>query len=83
MIGEDSLIYSPENLFHQTQNGELKLGYYSVRFYVDGNGSLAKEPTDCIEEFYMSPSGGTLRDRNMNIVIYSAKFDKYKGYGKI
>lgn len=31
---------------------------------------------------FISPSGGTLRDSSMNIVMYSAKYDKYKGYGK-
>ena len=32
--------------------------------------------------FYLSPSGGTLRDTELNIVLYSAKFDIYKGLGR-
>ncbi|MEY3314112.1 MAG: hypothetical protein ACK5F4_07510 [Ignavibacteria bacterium] len=79
---EDLRIFSHENLLKQSQHSELKLGYYTVHFYVDSPGVPSKHVTDKIEQFYLSPSGGTLRDSSMNIVMYSAKYDKYKGYGK-
>ena len=79
---EDLLIFSHENLLKQTQHSELILGYHTVHFYVDSPGVPSKHITNSIEKFYLSPSGGTLRDSSMNIVMYSAKYDKYKGYGK-
>lgn len=79
---QDLLIFSHEHLLQQAQESELQLGYHIVRFYVDAPGVPAKHKTDVIESFYLSPSGGTLRDKFMNIVMYSAKYDKYKGYGK-
>ncbi len=78
----DYHIYSPENLLTQIQTAPFHLGYYSLQFYVDENGVLTKETTNTLGNFYLSPSGGTLRDEELNIVLYSAKFDKFKGYGK-
>ncbi|HYF04195.1 MAG TPA: hypothetical protein VEC36_12500 [Patescibacteria group bacterium] len=74
--------FSHENLVKQTETAEQQLGYYIVHFYVDEAGVISKEKTDIIGQFFLSPSGGTLRDKDMNIVTYSAKYDKYKGYGK-
>ncbi|MBC8124625.1 MAG: hypothetical protein H7X70_02720 [Candidatus Kapabacteria bacterium] len=79
---EDALVYSPENLISQATTATEHLGYKLVRFYVDDKGLLAKQPTDRIDNFYLSPSGGTLRDADLNIVLYSAKFDIYKGFGR-
>lgn len=76
------LVYSPENLLIQARTAEEKLGYKIVHFYVDSQGLLAKSVTDTIAQFFLSPSGGTLRDSALNIVLYSAKFDLYKGFGK-
>ena len=79
---EDLRIFSHVNLLKQSQHSELKLGYYTVHFHVDSPGVPSKHVTDKIEQSYLSPCGGTLRDSSMNIVMYSAKYDKYKGYGK-
>ncbi|MCS7000741.1 MAG: hypothetical protein RML15_05575 [Bacteroidota bacterium] len=79
----DIFVYSPENLFRQIETAPFELGYYTVRFYVDQHGRLARKPTDRIATFYYSPSGGTLRDENLNIVLYSARLDRYKGYGRL
>lgn len=75
-------VYSQENLLLQAQQVPLHMGYRLLKFYVTPDGSLAKEPTETLATFYYSPSGGTLRDEAMNIVHYSAKFDKFKGLGK-
>ena len=94
-MNNDLMVFSHENLLQQAQESELQLGYHilsfydffisgmiSLTFYVDAPGVPAKRITDATESFYLSPSGGTLRDSSMNIVMYSAKYDKYKGYGK-
>lgn len=79
----DLHLFSPENLLSQAAQTPLTLGYHTVKFYVNADGLLAKEPTGRLGKFYLSPSGGTLRDEHMNIVLYSAKYDKFKGYGKL
>lgn len=66
----------------QAEQTPLQLGYHHLTFYVDEHGTLAKENTGTLAEFYYSPSGGTLRDSDLNIVLYSAKFDKFKAIGK-
>lgn len=79
----DLYLYSPENLLAQAAGAEEHLGYKILRFYVDDVGILAKTETARCATFYLSPSGGTLRDENLNIVLYSAKFDLYKGFGRV
>jgi hypothetical protein len=76
-------VYTPEHLIAQVAEAPRHLGYSILQFYVDEHGLLSKEPTDTIRTFYLSPSGGTLRDEDMNIVLYSAKFDIYKGFGRL
>jgi hypothetical protein len=78
----DLRIYTPEHLLAQAATAPEHLGYRIVTFYVDENGGLAKEERAQTATFYYSPSGGTLRDEHLNIVLYSAKFDLYKGYGR-
>ena len=78
----DLLVYSPENLIAQAAVAADTLGYKLVQFYVDEKGLLAKCPTEHVGTFDLSPSGGTLRDMELNIVLYSAKFDIYKGLGR-
>lgn len=78
----DTFLYSPESILAQAADAQEHLGYKLVRFYVDEKGLLAKHPTDRIDTFYLSPSGGTLRDAELNIVLYSAKYDLYKGLGR-
>jgi hypothetical protein len=81
---ESSLyLYSPENLMKQASTAQEHLGYKILTFYIDADGSLAKVPSSSTGTFYLSPSGGTLRDKDLNIVLYSAKYDLYKGLGKI
>lgn len=75
----DLYIYSEENLLEQLKESKYELGFYRVKFYTL-NCQLASEKTNTISEFYLYPSGGTLRDENMNIVLYSSKFDTYRGF---
>ncbi len=57
----------------------MTLGFFKVRFYTI-NGILSNKETPEVSEFYLYPSGGTLRDANFNIVFYSSKFDTYRGF---
>jgi len=76
----DIYIYSEENLQKQIEQGNYELGFYRVKFYVNEIGLLANSKTEYISEFHLYPSGGTLRDKNMNIVLYNSKFDTYRGF---
>lgn len=78
----DIYVFSERNLLAQLEHAPTQLGYKIVRFYVDTNGIVAKEKTDATDIFYLSPSGGTLRDKNLNIVLYSARYDIYKELAK-
>jgi len=79
---QDLHVYSPESVHGQAADAKEHLGYKILSFYVDDKGHLAKGPTSQLATFYLSPSGGTLRDADLNIVVYSAKFDLYKGFGR-
>lgn len=78
----DIHIFSEESLRTQILTAECKLGTYILTFYADEKGGLAKTVTDALETFYYMPSGGTIRDKNMNLVTYSARFDAYKDLAK-
>ena len=76
---QDVLLFTEENIHEQLKTARFQLGYYTLRFY-----SLNQRPvnrvTDSVSEFYLYPSGGTLRDSNFNIVLYSSRFDTYRGF---
>ncbi|MCX8011365.1 MAG: hypothetical protein N3A61_09445 [Ignavibacteria bacterium] len=78
---DDIYIYSVQNALEQIKNSKLQMGFYRLKFYTK-DGKLAQEKTDTLSEFYLYPSGGTLRDSNFNIVLYDSRFDKYKGFIK-
>ncbi len=79
----DIHLFSEETLRKQIETAETKLGYKLVQFYVDEHGVLSKTVTSTTAPFYLSPSGGTLRDSNFNLVTYSARYDMYKGLGRL
>lgn len=72
-------IFSEDNLLTQIENSNYELGFYKVEFYTE-NEKLSSSMTNELSEFYLYPSGGTLRDKNFNIVFYSSKFDTYRGF---
>ena len=75
----DTFIYSHESVFEQLKTAVYELGYFRLLFYTQ-DGLLAKSSTDTISEFFLYPSGGTLRDAQMNIVLYDSKYDFYRGF---
>lgn len=75
----DLKIFSEENLLMQLETAKYELGFYRVKFY-SKNGLPVDTETENIDEFYLYPSGGTLRDKNLNIIFYSSKYDTYRGF---
>jgi hypothetical protein len=78
-MNNDLLLFSEENMFKQIAEGEFTLGFYKLKFFT-ANGIPSPKETGTVSEFYIYPSGGTLRDSNFNIIGYYAKFDTYKGF---
>lgn len=72
-------LFNDENIFGQLKVAPFTLGYYTLKFYTE-NGKPINRVTDTISEFYLYPSGGTLRDSSFNIVFYDSRFDTYRGF---
>lgn len=72
-------LFKDENIFVQLQTAQFTLGYYTLKFYTE-NGKPVNKVTDIISEFYLYPSGGTLRDSDFNIIFYDSRFDTYRGF---
>jgi hypothetical protein len=75
----DPYLYNDENVFRQLETAPYQLGYYTLRFYCD-QGQPVNRVTGRISEFYLYPSGGTLRDETFNILWYDSRFDTYRGF---
>ncbi|MBR9977759.1 MAG: hypothetical protein KFH87_06680 [Bacteroidetes bacterium] len=73
---DDVYHYSIENVRTQIAAQSAVLGVYELRFYVEG-GRPSRENTGQVDTFYYYPSGGTIRDRDMNIMYYEPKLDIY------
>ncbi len=71
--------FNPEGLAEQLKTAPFGLGYYTLRFYTE-HGKPVNRVTDTIEEFYLYPSGGTLRDSSFNIVFYDSRYDTWRGF---
>lgn len=76
---DTTLLFKDENIFLQLETALFTLGYYTLRFYSE-RGKPVNKVTDTIAEFYLYPSGGTLRDSNFNIIFYDSRFDTYRGF---
>lgn len=75
----DVHLFTDENLLLQLETAPFTLGYYTLRFYTEG-GKPVNKITDTLSEFYLYPSGGTLRDSTFNLVFYDSRFDTYRGF---
>jgi len=75
----DPFLFTDENLLEQLKTAPFTLGYYTLQFYTD-NGQPVNRITGTVSEFYLYPSGGTLRDSTFNIVFYDSRFDTYRGF---
>ncbi len=75
----DIYLFNDNNIIEQLKIVPYTLGYYTLKFYTE-NGKPVNKVTDKIAEFYLYPTGGSLRDSNSNIVFYKSRFDTYRGF---
>ncbi len=78
-MSDDLFIFTEAHLHKQLESAPFTKGFYTVTFYTN-NGQLAREETGTLSEFYLYPSGGTLRDSSFNLVFYDSQFDTYRGF---
>lgn len=76
----DVRLFSEEHLLAQLATAPYRNGYFTVEFYTDERGRPSRKPTERVEVFYLYPSGGTLRDKDFNLLWYDAQFDTYRGF---
>ncbi|MGA9115935.1 MAG: hypothetical protein WB626_04100 [Bacteroidota bacterium] len=79
MTPDDPCLFRDENILRQLETAPFSLGFYTLRFYTE-NGKPVNRVTPVLGEFYLYPSGGTLRDASFNIVFYDSRFDTYRGF---
>ena len=79
--GEASEVYlfTYDNMLAQLETAPFTLGYYTLRFYSE-SGKPVNRVTATVSEYYLYPSGGTLRDSTFNLVFYDSRFDTYRGF---
>ncbi len=75
----DLRLFTKENIVEQLKTASFSLGYYTLHFYTE-RGKPVNRVTGTIEEYYLYPSGGTLRDGSFNIIFYDSAFDIYRGF---
>jgi hypothetical protein len=75
----DFFLFNDTNMMEQLKTAPFTLGFYVLKFYTQ-DGKPVNKVTDVISEFYLYPSGGTLRDNKFNIVCYDSRFDTYRGF---
>jgi len=71
--------FTEEHIARQLETAPFTLGFYTLRFYAE-EGRPVNKVTDSIVDFYLYPSGGTLRDSRFNIILYDSRFDTYRGF---
>jgi hypothetical protein len=79
-VTQDLRQFSDEHVLEQLNTALFQNGYFTLEFYADELGRPSRKPTDRVEVFYLYPSGGTLRDKDFNLLWYEAKFDTYRGF---
>jgi hypothetical protein len=75
----DLFRFTEDNIVAQLQTAPYTLGYYTLQFYTE-EGKPVNKVTDTLSEYYLYPSGGTLRDSSFNIVFYDSRFDTWRGF---
>ena len=76
----DLRLFNHENILEQLASAEFKNGYYVLEFYADDSNRPSSVPTSTISEFYLYPSGGTLRDSKFQLLFYDSAYDLYRGF---
>jgi hypothetical protein len=78
-VTTDVHLFNDDNLLLQLETAPFTLGCYTLKFYTEG-GKPVNRKTETVSEFYLYPSGGTLRDSTFNIIFYDSRFDTYRGF---
>lgn len=68
--------YTIENVRRQAAASTPVLGAYVLRFYAAA-GRPSRVPTAEMRDFWYYPSGGTIRDEDLNILFYEPRLDLY------
>jgi len=76
---DDVRCFNYDNVLRQLESTPFELGYFRLTFYTV-KGKPVNKRTDTIDLFYLYPSGGTLRDKTFNIVLYDSRFDTNRGF---
>jgi hypothetical protein len=79
-VGEDLRRFTHDHVLKQLESADLRNGYYVLEFYALADGKPSSEPTDVVSRFYLYPSGGTLRDKDFQLVFYDSRYDTYRGF---
>ena len=79
MPDPDLRSFTHEHLLAQLGTAEFRNGYYVLEFYAENHKPSSKS-TGTIEQFYLYPSGGTLRDSSFQLVFYDSRYDTYRGF---
>lgn len=77
---QDLRIFSHENVLKQLKSAEFRNGYYVLEFYADTANKPSNRPTGTVSNFYLYPSGGTLRDSDFHLLFYDSAYDTYRGF---
>ena len=80
MDEQDLRLFHHANVLRQLETAEFRNGYYTLEFYADEKGRPSAIPTSVISPFYLYPSGGTLRDKNFQLLFYDSRYDTYRGF---
>jgi hypothetical protein len=75
----DIYLFTDANILEQMKAAPFELGYYTLKFYTEA-GKPINKVTNTVAEFYLYPSGGTLRDSKFNIIFYDSRFDTHRGF---
>jgi hypothetical protein len=68
-----------ETLIAQRETVPFRLGFSALTFCTE-DGHPVNRRTGAVSEFFLHPSGGTLRDASINTVFHDSRFDAYRGF---
>jgi hypothetical protein len=80
MVTTDLRCFSDDHLFAQLSRAPVECGSYVLEFYADALNRPSPHPTERVAHFFLSPTGGTLRDEEFHIVFYDSRYDTYRGF---
>ena len=80
MTSEELLTFSHEHVLAQLKQAEFRHGYYVLKFFSDEKGRPSNQRSAEVSDFFLYPSGGTMRDKNFQLLFYDSRYDTYRGF---